>query len=201
MSFSKSISLKVSFFVVDLLLAYHCRCNIVLAFVTNYRYMDSRSSQECSSVGSVDMVGGKGWENNSFLDSLGGSDEDQEKEKASYYEQQESRKAFNKRQEERMKLPATKKFMADYRKRHEEERPNDFVEDIIGIGSYDDPFGGAEANATSSGATRWQGMIAKANRQQQMRGPPGLEQKFAIPLDSPDDTGSDGTVTPEKGRA
>lgn len=139
------------------------------------------------------MVGGKGWENNSFLDSLGGSDEDQEKEKANYLEQQASRKAFNKRQEERMKSPEARKFMEDYRKAQEQQRTDDYVGDIMGVGGYDDPFGGDEASETSSGGTRLQGMMAKAKRQQ-MQGPLGLEQKFAIPLDADDDGGNDDMV-------
>lgn len=170
------------------LFVYLCCGNSVLAFTTKY----SQSPRQCSIIASIvrtEMVGGKGWENNSFLDSLGGSDEDQEKEKDSYYEQQESRKAFNKRQEERMKSPAARQFLEDYRKRQEEQRPDDYVEDIMGVGGYDDPFGGAEASATSSGGTRLQGMMAKAKgQQQQMRGPPGLEQKFAVPLDAPGDS-------------
>ena len=57
------------------------------------------------------MVGGRGWENNGFLDSLGGSDEDQEMERAKYQEEQEARKAFNQRQEERMRSPAAQIFL------------------------------------------------------------------------------------------
>mmetsp|Transcript_7257 Transcript_7257/g.14340 ORF Transcript_7257/g.14340 Transcript_7257/m.14340 type:complete len:195 (-) Transcript_7257:665-1249(-) len=180
---TNTLRLRVSFSVL-VLLVHHCSCNCALAFVTKY----SHSSRECSNVSVVrpGMVGGKGWENNSFLDSLGGSDEDQEKEKSNYYEQQESRKAFNKRQEERMKSPEAQKFMEDYRKRQLEQKPDDCVQDIMGVGNFDDPFGGAEASAASSGGTRLQGMMAKAKRQRQ--GPPGLEQKFAIPLDSPGDS-------------
>ena len=43
-----------------------------------------------------------------------------------------------------------------------------------------------DGSESSSGGTRFQGMMAKAKMQQEMRmrgGPPGLEQKLAIPLD------------------
>ena len=142
---------------------------------------NSRRSDAFPSATQIN-VGGKGWENNSFLDSLGGNDEDQEKEKAKYLEQQEARKAFNKRQEEMLKNPAAQKFMEDYL-RAQERRPDDLVGDITG-GGYDDPFAGDEVSASSSGGTRLQGMMAKSQKQQQrMRGPPGLEQKLAVPLD------------------
>lgn len=134
------------------------------------------------------MVGGRGWENNGFLDSLGGSDEDQEMEKAKYQEEQEARKAFNQRQEERMKSPAAQKFLEDYR--NQQEKRAGGVEDIMGGTSaafYDNPMAGEDdGSESSSGGTRFQGMMAKAKMQQEMRmrgGPPGLEQKLAIPLD------------------
>jgi hypothetical protein len=146
------------------------------------------------------MIGGRGWVNNGFLDSLGGSDEDQEEEKARYLEEQESRRAFNQRQEERMRSPAAQKFLEEYR--NQQEKGVGGVEGtIMGGGSaafHDNPLVGDEVSESSSGGTRFQGMMAKAKQQQEMRmrgGAPGWEQKLAIPLDENIDAGSDLTKT------
>ena len=63
------------------------------------------------------MVEGKDWGNKEFLDSLGGSNKDQEESLDQYERFQELRAEFTERQEEMMKNPKVKEFLRAHAKR------------------------------------------------------------------------------------
>lgn len=135
------------------------------------------------------MVGGKGWENNSFLDSLGGNDQDREQAKQDYDDFKETREAFSKRQQERLNTPEGQRFVQQQQAQmqsriNQDNNPN--------MGS-EDPYGDV---GTSSGGSAFRKMMQRSQQMQQKgraNGPAsfidpmtGMEQSLAVPLE-PDD--------------
>lgn len=122
-------------------------------------------------------VGGPGWDNNSYLDNLGG-DGDQEGAKEAYQEFKETRKAFAERMQERMNTEAGQKFMQQQRPQ-QEVMNEEIDDDMMDIGGRE--------------PSRFRHMMEQSSRRmagghgqprpEWMKGPPGLEQKLAIPLD------------------
>ena len=136
------------------------------------------------------MVEGKGWGNEDFLDSLGGSSEDRENSLDQYERFQESRAEFAKRQEEMMKNPKVQEFM---RARAERERGARGDPEGDGFASpKDDLFGGGgsmmdgaddESLVGSGGGTRFRRMMGnrgtlKERLQQQQQ-----QQQQGFPFD------------------
>lgn len=118
--------------------------------------------------------GGKGWDNDSYLNNLGGTEEDRERAKNEYKEFQESRQAFLERQKSLTDNSRVQQFMQE-RSRMEsiqwEENPVDEM---------------TESN--QQGGSRFYRMMQQSkNRQTQDRF--GFEQKFAVPLDFDDEGG------------
>lgn len=146
------------------------------------------------------MVGGKGWENNGFLDSLGGDADDREQAQESYQEFHESRQAFLQRQEERLNTPQGQRFMKQQQQQQQQLGGDDF-----GNETEDDEF---DSIGVSSGGSRFRTMMQKSSRmqksrmmQQQPGGPnvfvdpvTGLEQKLAVPLDQCDEDENDSNI-------
>ena len=154
------------------------------------------------------MVGGKGWDNNNYLDGLDGSEEDRELSNEQYKEEAEARNAFMERQRERMNNPATKKFMEQLQKQREAGTTPGYGMSIGGGGGMDDFDNDMPTPNSIHGGSRFSSMMSKSKQmQQQGRGgmmgrggmPPGmggfLEQKFAVPLD--DDTDDENSKNDE----
>jgi len=118
------------------------------------------------------------------LDSLGGSDEDQEAEKDNYQDFSDARKAFLERSRERLDTEAGRKFMADYQRSQEnrqvrDAKERDALDDIMGRVSGD-PDG--DLSSTSSGGTRMQAMMQRS-AMRGMGSQGGYEQKLIVPID------------------
>ena len=156
------------------------------------------------------MVGGKGWDNNNYLDGLDGSEEDRELSNEQYKEEAEARNAFMERQRERMNNPATKKFMEQLQKQREAGNTSGYGMSVgAGVdGGMDDFDNNMPTPNSIHGGSRFSSMMSKSKQmQQQGRGgmmgrggmPPGmggfLEQKFAVPLD--DDTDDENSKNDE----
>lgn len=127
--------------------------------------------------------GGPGWDNASYLDGLGGSDGDQQDAEKSYQQFKETRQAFLKRQEERMNSEAGRKFLQQQQQGvPQEEMDKDNSSSFEECGGIREP-------------SKFHRMMQQAGRGQRppglewMRGPPGMFQKLAIPLDDDDDEG------------
>jgi hypothetical protein len=122
------------------------------------------------------MVGGRGWDNDDYLNGLSGNGEDLEKAQVDYQEFSQRRKDLLARQEEIMKTPQGKAFLEQQQLKKMMPR-ND---------SKDDGFKNELANIepTSGGGSRMAHMMARAKRMQEQQGGGmmGFEQKFA-PLD------------------
>lgn len=140
---------------------------------------------------SVLDVGGKGWENNNYLDSLGGNDEDREKAQQEYSEFHASRQAFLKRQNERRQTPEGQKFLRQQEQQQDEKRRqynsnNNNNED--GEGDFFANLG------DSSGGSRFRRLMQQAQRNEKSNQrtsfidpATGLEMKFAVPLEEDED--------------
>lgn len=138
--------------------------------------------------------GGPGWDNGSYLDGLGGGDDDDDQVDAEeeYQQFKETRAAFLKRQEERLNSEAGRKFIQQQQQRQEQ------VED-------DGPFfDQTEESAFGRQPSRFQNMMKQRKGRKEggsrgqrspglewMRGPPGLQQKLAVPLDYEEEEESD----------
>jgi hypothetical protein len=129
------------------------------------------------------MVGGRGWDNQDYLSSLSGDEEDREKSKEDYDDFSERRAAFNSRQEEIMKTPQGMAFMKQRQEQQfenlqQEEQQRLFSEDEILLGDFQEGSGGG---------TRMGQMMAQAKRMQGQRGQSsmigGLNQQLLAPLD------------------
>jgi len=104
------------------------------------------------------MVGGRGWGNENFLDSLGGSDEDREDNLESYKEFHESRAEFLERQKKLSENPQVQKFM-EARARAE---MNEGGDDMMGGINMDEMMGiNNEANIGSGGGARFRQMMGR----------------------------------------
>jgi len=141
------------------------------------------------------MVGGKGWENNSFLDSLGGNEDEQEEANQSYNEYKDSREAFLERQKQMMKTEAGKNFLQNRaaQDRDRQEIPEGEDGAFFGRGIGDD--------VGSGGGTRFRNMMSRANaaqqHQQMQQQDFFFEQKFGVPLDGDDFDNDDGATNKE----
>lgn len=138
--------------------------------------------------------GGPGWDNGSYLDGLGGNDDDQTNAEQNYQQFKETRAAFLKRQEERLNSKAGQEFIQKQQQREEQVGRED-------DGEFTSTFGQADKSKVGRKPSRFQNMMeqtkgrmdAVGGRGQRppgldwMRGPPGLEQKLAIPLDYDDE--------------
>ncbi|CAB9516103.1 expressed unknown protein [Seminavis robusta] len=143
------------------------------------------------------MVGGKGWENNDFLDSLGGGDEDREQAQQNYEQFKETRESFNQRQAERMKSPQAQAFLKQQQSRAQQES---FFDDDDSL--EDESYGDL---GVSSGGSRFRNLMQKSQQMKRGMGgggasfvdpSTGLEQKFVVPLE-PDEGASDNNTDGE----
>lgn len=159
------------------------------------------------------FVGGKGWENNDYLDSLGGNQEDRKQAREGYEEFHKSRQDFLKRQQERMNTPQGKKFMEQQQQQQQQggNRGNSWLEDGNGDDEDEYSFGGPVDDydniGESSGGSRLRDMMQKAKQRQRQQqrgtGAPdpyaGLQQKFIVPLDDEDEENKDEYSGSEEG--
>jgi hypothetical protein len=133
------------------------------------------------------MIGGRGWDNQDYLSSLSGDDEDREKSKEDYNDFSERRAAFHSRQEEIMKTPQGRAFM---KQRQDKKFENLQQEEQQRLDSDDDILLG-DFQEGSGGGTRMAQMMAQAKRMQGRRGQSsmigGLNQQLLAPLDDGDD--------------
>ena len=120
-------------------------------------------------------AGGKGWENNHYLESLGGDENDREEETKKYSQFQQSRNQFLKRQEKAMQDPKVRQFMQARQQQQQQmqQQGDDFGMGLEGMG---DPFmeeltgGGAGAGGRGGqGGTRFQSMMNRSRRMQQLQ--------------------------------
>jgi hypothetical protein len=159
-----------------------CRCH---GFMLPRGFMLPLSSTK-NSCHPWAMVGGKGWENNSYLDSLGGNDQDREQANQEYNQFKETREAFLKRQQERMNTPEGQRFMRQQQSQIMQSRVN---QDPSIMADDDDPYSDVGA---SSGGSAFRKMMQRSQQMQQMqrmgRAPfvDPMEQSFVLPLE-PDD--------------
>jgi len=133
------------------------------------------------------MIGGRGWDNQDYLSSLSGDDEDREKSKEDYNDFSERRAAFHSRQEEIMKTSQGRAFM---KQRQDKQFENLQQEEQQRLDSEDDILLG-DFQEGSGGGTRMAQMMAQAKRMQGQRGQSsmigGLNQQLLAPLDNGDD--------------
>ncbi len=127
------------------------------------------------------MVGrGPGWDNNNFLDSLGGDEDDRDDAANKYKEFQKFRNDFEKRQQERMSTEAGKKFLEA--QKNARPTPSNFEEEFFGRNEMaPDDF---DNIGTSGGGSRFRQMMQQSKRMSSMQNNPfGFEQKFVVPLE------------------
>ena len=203
MSQARKVSVSLVAVVVVMMHMSLLSLGVVNAFSTLHRSQPPRRLPLLSTSPSLvpfqlRMIGGKGWDNNSYLDGLDSDDEDElERRNRRYQEESKARKEFMERQRERMTNPQAQKFMEQF----QQQRRDDV--------DFDEDGGGDEMIMPNSihGGSRFQNMMSQSQRMQQMgrsgmggmgrgRGganmPPGLggfEQKLAIPLDDDGDNG------------
>lgn len=174
---------------------------IIIAIVTALAKMNSscqafvsytlttRSDRGAAVSSSSLSVGGKGWENNNYLDSLGGNDQDREKAQKEYQDFHTSRQAFLKRQEERSQTPEGQKFLQQREQQQQQKSFNDYSSDDDGEGDFFANLG------DSSGGSRFRRLMQQAQRKDQQASKrtsfidpaTGLEMKFAVPLEEDSD--------------
>ena len=142
------------------------------------------------------MIGGRGWDNNDYLSSLSGDEEDRKNSQEDYQEFSDRRAAFQARQEEIMKTPRAQAFLKQrqqqQQQQHEQEgRLASPDNDGMGAFGYDD---GADlfVEESSGGGTRMGRMMAQAKRMQDPRYGPsntvgGFHQQLLGPLDDEDE--------------
>eukprot|EP01083_Nonionella_stella_P109077 317656_1 len=145
-----------------------------------------------SSSSSLNMAGGRGWGNEDFLSSLGGSDEDRDESKEKYNDFKESREAFDKRQAERMErmnTPEGQKFMQSMNQQRPpqpEGSEGGFFEDMgMGMGG-----GGGMNMQGPEGSGRFESMMRQASQKMQNTSgmsAGGFDQKLGVPLDDDED--------------
>ena len=133
------------------------------------------------------MVGGRGWDNNDFLSSLSGDDDDRSKSEEDYKDFSDRRASFNARQEEIMKTPQGKAFMKQrqeqqYQHMQQQQQLQDISEDEDIFGDVPEGIGGG---------TRMGRMMAQAKRMQGQRSQSnmigGFNQQLLGPLDGDDE--------------
>ncbi|GAX15913.1 hypothetical protein FisN_UnNu064 [Fistulifera solaris] len=132
------------------------------------------------------FVGGKGWENNNYLDSLSGNEQDREKAQQEYREFHDSRQAFLQRQQQRSQTPEGQRFLREQQQQQRAQQSSNNFADDDGTGDFFAQLG------ESSGGSRFRKVMQQAQRQQQksrttfIDPATGLEMKFAVPLDDED---------------
>jgi hypothetical protein len=187
-SFNASIMMIFTLFELSLLasaVSAFCYEDPRLPVVTPQRNNDVRIP--CHSVA---MVGGRGWDNQDYLSSLSGDDDDRENEKEKYQDFSERRAAFQKRQEDLLKNSPQAQAFLQQRQRQQQEnlmQEGKSMQDNFGFQNFEDD----EIETGSGGGTRMGQMMAQAKRMQSSRnspmkgGPamPGFQQKLAVPLD------------------
>eukprot|EP00558_Chaetoceros_sp_UNC1202_P011349 CAMPEP_0197234044 /NCGR_PEP_ID=MMETSP1429-20130617/1897_1 /TAXON_ID=49237 /ORGANISM="Chaetoceros sp., Strain UNC1202" /LENGTH=138 /DNA_ID=CAMNT_0042692369 /DNA_START=254 /DNA_END=670 /DNA_ORIENTATION=- len=137
------------------------------------------------------MAGGRGWGNDDFLSSLGGSEEERGDEREKYEEFKDGRESFEKRQMERMNSPAGRQYM---KAMNEKQLPRS--ENLEDDGGFFADVGFGSSALPNEGNSRFEHMMNQAAAQKNGRpgmimGPGMFEQKLAIPLDD-DETETDG---------
>lgn len=137
----------------------------------------------------LEMIGGRGWDNQDYLSSLSGDDEDRKKSQEDYQDFSERRAAFNARQEEIMKTPQGQAFMKQsqeqqFRKLQQQQAEQDGIMSENGF-----PFG--EVSEGSGGGMRMGHMMAQAKRMQGQRSQSnmigGFQQQLLGPLEDEED--------------
>lgn len=116
----------------------------------------------------MNMVGGKGWDNNSFLDSLDGDEADREEQTENYEKFSESRKEHLQRQQQQMDDPRVQQFLNDRNnRRNRDEADFDLNKDFnpLLMNTGDDIM--ADITPNKDGGTRFKDMMQKAKRLQQ----------------------------------
>jgi len=170
----------------------------VLTLILLLRDIEAFISSPNTFVKTVDqslaMIGGRGWGNDDFLSSLGGSDDEKQEAKEKYDEFKETREAFIERQQQRMDTPAGKKFMQDMQnqqqgaglKKSDLDSDGGFFEDM-GFGQLPNEGG------SGKGGTRFDHMMRQAAAKKNgQSGIPGMdsfqqfEQKLVVPLEDAD---------------
>jgi len=126
---------------------------------------------------------GRGWDNENFLDSLGGSDEDIDRANKEYKSYANRRQAFQERQAQYAQTEAGKKAM-QYLQGREQQSPE-----------HDDGDISREPASRHGGGPRIAAMMQQAQRQEEQSNTSsqgmmigGFEQKLAVPLDDDDET-------------
>jgi hypothetical protein len=124
---------------------------------------------------SVLFVGGKGWDNGSYLEGLGGSEKDRDEAQQDYQEFKESREAFMDRQKALMDTEQGRKFLEDRARMQQRQQQQQQA--------ADDDWAPQPAATNRAGGARFQNMMQKSKKMQQEMGlSPDFEQKFA-PMD------------------
>lgn len=134
----------------------------------------------------IAMVGGRGWDNDDYLNGLSGDDEDRQKATEGYQEFSKSRKAFVDRQKEIMKTPEGRAFL-DSRGGVPPGNSKMSVQ-------RQEPV--ADVKPGTGGGSRMAQMMAQAEQMKKMRqmNPSmlgGFEQKLAVPLDDEEEEDED----------
>uniref|UniRef100_A0A7S2EMM6 Cathepsin propeptide inhibitor domain-containing protein n=1 Tax=Trieres chinensis TaxID=1514140 RepID=A0A7S2EMM6_TRICV len=132
------------------------------AFIPEYR------SGSCS-AGKIDMVGGRGWENGNYLESLGGDDDDQKEANEKYEEFHQSRQAFLERQKKIMDTEQGKRFMQQRMQQESDQRMTpewdgmmmEGVEQTMGVVE-----GGEGFEFGSGGGSRMRNLMMKSGQMQ-----------------------------------
>jgi DNA repair ATPase RecN len=133
------------------------------------------------------MVGGKGWDNNSFLDSLGGNPQDREQSQQDYNNFKETREAFAKRQQERFNTPEGQRFMQQQKAQMQSSQSNQDPDSNLDEPLYRDV-------GASSGGSAYRKMMQRSQEMKQRMNKggatsfidpmTGMEQSYAVPLES-----------------
>jgi hypothetical protein len=145
------------------------------------------------------MVGGKGWENSGYLDSLGGNDQDREQAKQEYNQFKENREAFTKRQQERINTPGGQGFLRQQQLQQRRQQQSQMHSRInpdstIRADDDDDDNDSYSGVGASSGGSAFRKLMQRSQQMQQQRmvrpsfvdPMTGMEQSFVLPLE-PDD--------------
>jgi len=151
-------------------------------------HMTDKTFRNVNGSSSLNMAGGRGWGNEDFLSSLGGSDEDRDESKEKYNDFKESREAFDKRQAERMErmnTPEGQKFMQSM----DQQRPPQ-PEGSEGGFFEDMGMGGGMNMQGPEGSGRFESMMRQASHKMQNKNgmsAGGFEQTLGVPLDDDED--------------
>jgi len=156
------------------------------SFSNNARELPVDSTATATTGTVLGMIGGRGWDNNDFLSSLSGDDEDRSKSEEDYKDFSDRRAAFNARQEEIMKTPQGKAFM----KQREEQQFQHLEQQQQQQQISEDGNLFENISEGSGGGTRMGKMMAQAKLMQGRRSQSnmigGFNQQLLGPLDDED---------------